>query len=67
MDDTDIPNRKSNMVKAEGDRDEPGDQRTSDASTISNGGLAGGRPEGGAKKKSELEQIEDNPTLRTEM
>lgn len=70
MKDTDIPNRSSNMEKAEGDRDDeardqeqmierrphaqdparPENQRTSDATTISNGELA-----------------EDNPTLRTEM
>lgn len=43
------------------------DQRTSDASTISNGGLAGGRPEGGARKTPEREKAEGEPTLRTEM
>lgn len=43
------------------------DEHTSDASTISNGGLAGGRPEGGAKKTPERIRDEENPTLRTEM
>lgn len=42
-------------------------QRTSDATTISNGGLAGGRPEGGARKTPEREKTEDKPTLRTDM
>jgi hypothetical protein len=87
MGDTNTPNRQSNMVKAEGDRDEANDQeqmierrphaqdptraedqRTSDSTTISNGGLAGGRPEGGARKTPERERMEDDkPTLRTEM
>jgi len=47
------------------------DQRTSDASTISNGGLGGGRPAGGARKTPERNRMEqtsgDEPTLRTDM
>ncbi len=42
------------------------DQRTSDATTISNGGLGGGRPEGGAKKTPERDKMEQ-PTLRTDI
>ena len=43
------------------------DQRTSDASTISNGGLGAGRPERGARKTSERERMEGEPPLRTDM
>lgn len=70
MKDTDTPNRPSNMEKAEGDREaitNVEDERTSDASTITNGGLAGGRPEGGAKKKPGRPGAKDDPALRTEM
>jgi len=70
MKDTDTPNRPSNMEKAEGDRDvvtNVEDEHTSDASTITNGGLAGGRPEGGAKKTRDGKRLDEEPTIRTEM
>ena len=43
------------------------DQRTSDATTIANGGLGSGRPEGGAKKTPERDKMERESTRRTEM
>jgi len=51
MDDTDLPNRKSNMVKAEGDRDEePREQEKSRA-----------------EDQPPREKPTEKPTLRTEM
>jgi hypothetical protein len=71
--DTD-PRNQEQMIERRPSAQDPtrlDDQRTSDATTISNGGLGGGRPEGGAQKTPERNRLEQNsgdqPTLRTEI
>jgi hypothetical protein len=68
--DDDDPRNQEQMIERRPhahDPTRPEDQGTSDATTISNGGLGGGRPEGGARKTPERERMEENPTLRTDM
>jgi len=74
MADKDMPNRSSNMEKAEGDRQEPlverhphhrdptrlDEERTSDNSTVDNGGIGSGR-------KQNPTMPSDDPSLRTEI
>jgi hypothetical protein len=74
MADKDMPNRSSNMEKAEGDRQEPlverqphhrdptrlDEERTSDNSTVDNGGIGKGREENPTMPG-------DDPSLRTEI
>jgi hypothetical protein len=66
----DDPRDQEQMIERRPHAEDPtraDDRRTSDASTISNGGLAGGRPERGARKTPERERMEGEPTLRTDM
>jgi hypothetical protein len=53
MNDTDTPNRQSNMEKAEGDRDEACDERAEEPPR--------------APDPPERDRTKDEPTLRTEM
>ena len=68
MADQDTPSRASNMEKAEGDRQDktvgrhwhPAEERTSDNSTVENGGVSTGREQNPALPA-------DDSTLRTEI